>query len=239
MSSLKSAAMILVFATLTCCPAATNNAYAIGSFFDVFTELMVNGQVAFKSVAPTTYPGPVFDTEMLSMTLSSSADPRVVVHAPAPDGSFSIDSFFDITYRVGPVGGPYTVDSFFDVFTELSVSPPTTNPDGSQTFDTEMLSMDLEGAGGPSSNFVLAMAGPPYEHRGHVTVLKSHQDGGYHVDSFFDIFTELSIDGGGSFQPAASSTPMAFSATVVPEPSTWILCVLGGIMLLAFRRRRA
>jgi hypothetical protein len=119
----------------------------------------------------------------------------------------------------------------------LSVSPPTINPDGSQTFDTEMLAMNLAGAGGPTTNFVLGLSGSPLRHRGHVTVLKAAGGGTTHIDSFFDIFTELSIDGGNSYQPATNSTPLAFSA-VIPEPSTWMLLIVGATSLAAFGRRR-
>jgi len=54
----------------------------------------------------------------------------------------------------------------------------------------------------------------------------------YHIDSFFDVFTELSIDGGSSWITSDSSVRM----TLVPEPATLGLLVLGGLAVL--RRRR-
>ena len=54
----------------------------------------------------------------------------------------------------------------------------------------------------------------------------------YHIDSFFDVFTELSVDGGSSWSACDYSTRMY----LVPEPVTLVLLALGG--LAAIRRRR-
>ncbi len=195
------------------------------SFFDIFTELMANGQVRYDSTGSTRYQG--IQTEMVSMSLVSSADPQV--GAPSlPDGTFHVDSFFDIEYRIDLDGGgsPPVVDSFFDVFTELSVTPRAPDPNDppdTQTFDTEMLSMNLTGD--------LRLVGGP--HHGHVTILKiSDPTGGgqdqYRVDSFFDIFTELSVDGGQSWHPCQNATRLA-SSIITPEPSMLTLLLIAGL----------
>jgi len=58
------------------------------------------------------------------------------------------------------------------------------------------------------------------------------------IDSFFDVFTEISVDGGGLW---GSDKNGAATATLVPEPSACLLLVLGliGIGPLVRRRRRA
>ena len=70
--------------------------------------------------------------------------------------------------------------------------------------------------------------------------------GGYQLDSFFDIFTELSVDDGMTWWPVVSRSmdggqtwsdgelPMRIETT--PEPATLSLLVLGGAAML--RRRR-
>jgi MYXO-CTERM domain-containing protein len=57
----------------------------------------------------------------------------------------------------------------------------------------------------------------------------------YRIDSFFDVFTELSIDGGQNWIP--SQGPTHVDLTNTPLPATWAL-FLSGVGLLAFLRRR-
>ena len=55
----------------------------------------------------------------------------------------------------------------------------------------------------------------------------------YHIDSFFDVFTELSVDGGMTWIASDSSTRMY----LVPEPVTLTLLGIGGSIVLIRRRR--
>ena len=54
----------------------------------------------------------------------------------------------------------------------------------------------------------------------------------YHIDSFFDVFTELSVDGGTRWIPSDGSTHMF----LVPELCSAVLLTIGAAAL--FRRRR-
>ena len=58
--------------------------------------------------------------------------------------------------------------------------------------------------------------------------------GMYHIDSFFDVFTEVSIDGGGNWTASASSARMV----LIPEPATLGLLAMGGLAVLRKRRKR-
>ena len=55
----------------------------------------------------------------------------------------------------------------------------------------------------------------------------------YHIDSFFDVFAEVSIDGGQTWMAATDSVHIE----LVPEPATLGMLLLGGLALL--RRKRS
>jgi hypothetical protein len=63
------------------------------------------------------------------------------------------------------------------------------------------------------------------------TTVASQPGGVFHIDSFFDIFTELSLDGGQTWIPADNSIRVSGSGNVAPEPSTMALVVIGGSLL--------
>ena len=141
-------------------------------------------------------------------------------------------------------GSLFHVSSFFDVFTELSIdggppvpsiSPVTgdatyqeTSP-GSGTFSTEMLQLNISGM--PSG--IMLRESPTLQSTGQTTVRPVN--GGYRISSFFDIFTEISLDGGASWVPAQTSSN--FLGSDSPEPASLGLLGLGALGLLGRRRR--
>lgn len=93
------------------------------------------------------------------------------------------------------------------------------------TFQTEMLALDLSGGG------AMIRESPTMASLGQTTI--TDLGGGlYRVESFFDVFTELSLDGGQNWLPATGPTHMVLT----PEPGTCALVALAA--LAAFRRRR-
>jgi hypothetical protein len=154
-------------------------------------------------------------------------------------------------------GGSGQVTSFFDVFTELDLGPGTV-PQQVQgtagitfritdccggggsggTYDTEMLSLDLTGlyqSSGGLAPFMLRES-PTLASVGQHMVTPAG-DGTYFISSFFDVFTELSLDGGQTFYPASSSFRLNIAS--VPEPPALLLAALGatGCGLVARRYR--
>jgi hypothetical protein len=94
--------------------------------------------------------------------------------------------------------------------------------DTTGTFDTEMLSMTLTGGPGP----FMIRESPTLPSRGKTTITDIG-GGMYHIDSFFDVFTELSIDGGMTWIPKAGNRGTRVYLGGIPEPSSAVLAVLG------------
>lgn len=167
-------------------------------------------------------------------------------------GPVTIDSFFDVfteLSRAAPPGlGSARIDSFFDVFVgsdfgtasgpiqflssdvQCDIETQAVADDGvTQTFDTEMLSMSLSGGGLPAG--VRVRESPTLQSLGRTTM--TDVGGGlYRIDSFFDVFTELSIDDGQTWMPSSGSLHL----NGVPEPTT--LGVLAGAWAILVHRQR-
>ncbi|MCX5684554.1 MAG: PEP-CTERM sorting domain-containing protein [Planctomycetota bacterium] len=158
------------------------------------------------------------------------------------------------TYVPPTTGGTITANSFFDIFTEVSVdgggtftpmsasSVPSTiritggaSGGGVRSFDTEMLSLNISGGTLPAG--VMIRESPTLASNGQHSITDLAV-GTYQIDSFFDIFTELSVDGGASWMPAQGlQGPSAMHVVLTPEPATMTLLGLGGLVALIRRRR--
>lgn len=105
------------------------------------------------------------------------------------------------------------------------------------TFTTQMLSMDMTGTVGGHS--VEIMLEPTVASTGQ-TSITALPGGMFEIRSFFDIFTEISLDGG-PFMPQTDG-PTLVTLQTVPEPSIWVMLVAAGLLVPAYvrgRRRRA
>ena len=101
------------------------------------------------------------------------------------------------------------------------------------TFQTEMLQLDLFGGGLPPG--VMLRESPTLHSNGQTTTVNIG-GGQYQIDSFFDVFTELTIDGGATWMPSTSGSGH-ISLQGVPEPANVSLLVLG-LLGVAGRRCR-
>jgi hypothetical protein len=98
-------------------------------------------------------------------------------------------------------------------------------------FDTEMLQLDLSGGTLPAG--VMIRESPTLPSLGQ-TSITDLGGGQYRIDSFFDVFTELSFDGGQSWIPQDNGPTRM---TLVPEPTSALL-VLAGAGVCGLRRSR-
>ena len=178
-------------------------------------------------------PGPQYDTvdiELVALSLTSVDPLGQVVPLPSPGNSFTVDSFFDVFYEIDYQGSNFTVDSFFDITYQVTAPPPGSGDTGS--WQTEMVSMQLSGDVGGISIEIRESPNLPSPGEIKVTDLP---DGTFQIDSFFDVFTEISVDGG-AFQPATNGEPMRIVMNATPEPASLALLGLGVAALTARRR---
>ena len=197
---------------------------------------------AYNSENGTTYPEATIPIELVALTLVS-IDPINVVD---PNGIgqgqvFTVDSFFDVFTEIALNGGSIvSIDSFFDSNVTLSIQR-----DGTGSWDTEIVAMSLSGSVGGIP--IEIRESPSLPSPGHhsvaelINVAESHGTGQgqlFTVDSFFDVFTEISVDGG-PFVPATNSMRMSISLNPdLPEPATMSLLCLSGMGMLCKRRRK-
>ena len=87
-------------------------------------------------------------------------------------------------------------------------------------FDTEMLQLDISGGTLPPG--VMIRESPTRASTGRTT--ERPGAGGYYIDSFFDIFTELSLDGGQTWMPSDNGAGHVGMDIINPTPAknhTW------------------
>ncbi len=127
----------------------------------------------------------------------------------------------------------------FNLMGQVSVTtlnyPGTGN--GIGTFAEVMNSMDLAGTVAGAS--VELRADPTQASTGSTTV--TDLGGGmFQIHSFFDVFTDISLDSGQTWTPSTGPTLLTLQS--VPEPSTWIMLLTAGVLVPSYarwNRRRA
>ena len=144
---------------------------------------------------------------------------------PHLGGGWEVDSFFDITFRIDFLGGPDTKTGMgrgHVMGDGIDTSPSV------RSFDTEMLMLELSGSG-----FMLRES--PTKASTGQSMIQELSGGRFGIDSFFDVFTELSLDGGQTWLPADGAMRM----TTIPEPSSLVLAAVtfAGLAAWGWRKR--
>ena len=223
--------------------AQPDGTFRISSFFDIFTEVSLDGG---KTWSPPTN-GPV----RMQLTSEAPEVPNGSPNLPLQNSSYVSPAQWHAAYANGiyisnvthraftqnypppPAGATNneTFNSMVDLqvsmdggktFTSASVpmscavqviSRPNLSSGAAQVYDTEMLSLNLSGGTLPGG--IMVRESPSKASLGR-TSIRPDPSGGYHVSSFFDIFTEVSVDGGNTWLP--STTPPALMTPRLPAP---------------------
>jgi hypothetical protein len=132
-------------------------------------------------------------------------------------GSDEIETFNSIWDAVMDFGsGPVAVSLTGSVDTRTYGKALSTTG----TFDAEIVSMDLSGNAG---EFTIMLRENPARASQGGTIITDLGGGLYQIDSFFDVFTELSVDGGEYWQPANDLGRLILvqASSVATTPTSW------------------
>lgn len=188
-----------------------------------------------------TYPNGanVYDLTQPQHSMFANCDPP-----PPTNGSSTTHSMgSQIKGKLSVNGGPQ-----MDIQAPAQMTVRVTKQSGAdpQTgqYNTEMLQLDIQGGNLPAG--VMIRESPTLQSTGQTTI--AHNGTGYHIDSFFDIFTELSVDGGQTWNPSSSGpghVVLTSSATGgIPTLNQWgmiifTIMILGTAVVFIRRRRMA
>ena len=166
-----------------------------------------NGEYRSASQVHAKFSGP--DLDVVLQDVRHRAIANTVVIIPDGDSGNEIEQFDSLLRTTATVNG---------VVIPLDLKGPVQTvvlgKKGQTTgsWDTEILSMDLRGQvpGGPA---VLIRENPQLASQGQ-TNITNREDGLFNIDSFFDVFTEVSLDGGETWTPATDPVRV----DLAPEP---------------------
>jgi hypothetical protein len=138
---------------------------------------------------------------------------------PPPPGGSGTDNFnSEVEAEFSTDGGNTWMPIHTSGPTAVMVTS-STDSGNTRFFDTEMLSLNLQGGGLPPG--VMIRESPTLASTGK-TRITDQGDGTYRIGSFFDVFTELSLNNGQNWMPANGSghmeieeEPIACSRTIV------------------------
>jgi hypothetical protein len=184
----------------------------------------------------------VYDSPAMARFEFWATDPSQL-DVPSPvTGGYSFDSTFDVAFKAEMSFGtePFHPVSGAGTARARGFAPGGTEP--VFVFDTELLTLDLVGTSPVRGGFMLRES-PTLDSTG-VTRVEGACYGvvcpavvlPMRISSFFDVFTEISTNGGVSWTPARNNEAM--HVVQLPEPASGSLVMFAlGAYWTAFRRR--
>jgi hypothetical protein len=148
-----------------------------------------------------------------------AAASSLTITPPDGSGNFQVSWSGGALQEARKVEGPY-IDIDPQPASPYTVSPAEvmkffrvrTGPPGFTFYDTEMLGLTISGGSLPSG--MQLRESPTLQSTGK-TAISPAAGGGFVIDSFFDVYIELSLDGGANWQVSTSAPPrMRFTGAV-------------------------
>lgn len=149
--------------------------------------------------------------------------------APGFTDTHTFGSLLELTGEIYAGGGTWVPFSLSGVANTTTVKITGLSSPGD--YSTEMTALNAT-ASTPFGALMLRES-PTFHSTGQTTL--TAVSGGYRVNSFFDVYTEISLDNGNSWIPSDSSVRV--DCVCIPEPASTSLLGIGLAGLLAMYRR--
>lgn len=223
--------------------ATTQPSFRVYSFFDI--------TYGYEGTAGPPYPsGPPVEVAVLNPigpggTLIETGIIQLILHSVEPNiptamlgqdsgggpGSPGIDSFFDIFTELSAPPNPIIFDVFVDIRPPRTGGPEPALGDWNvdSFFDIEYR---IDFSDGSSQDHKIQWTPGPG-----LSLRDVHLDNVARMDSFFDIWFELTLDEPNLFDPGLPLVTMSMTGVYVPEPWTLGLLITGALAGIGRRRR--
>jgi len=180
---------------------------------------------------------------------AAGANMRITSVIGYPSGHTLSNSFFDVftvCQPPPPLGATQVYSSPCNFHCEMSSGGPpssftapavvtirmthTSDAGPDRIFQTEMLALDITGGNFPSGFKI--RESPTLQSTGQ-TSIRTMGGGQYQIDSFFDVFTELSLDGGANWTPTNTGPAhVRLEPTAsIPTMGEWGLIAMAVLLL--------
>jgi uncharacterized repeat protein (TIGR01451 family) len=191
-------------APVVTCP-ASNGVFAA-------SDCLPPANSAYTDAATVSYMGGTIDLSSLILFQFSACTPPPA-STPGAMTTNSYTALFRGSLQIDPnPASPIQAPAAVQIkVTFNSSSGPT------RTFDTEILQLDI--SGGNLSAGVMLRESPTLQSIGQ-TKITALTPTGFRIDSFFDVFTEISTDGGVNWSPASESSHLTAVQTTDPGVCT-------------------
>lgn len=183
------------------------------------------------------FPGSI---EVKDLDLTPTA-PIVMLPPPgSPAQDFPAMSFFDVFAEISLDGGVTFTPMTGTAEIDEHITLPSSSTPG-ETFDTQITALDLD-ATLPGHTVMMGLDPANLPSDTGMTTVTNMGGGQFRIDSFFDIFTDISIDGGpimpqqNTGSGPGGSTPITLASTPDSGSTALLLGVPVALVILARRR---